>query len=184
MAPTRGCIESVFEFVAACEALPSVDAVMDAIRSAVAELGFSSFIVTGLPLLNGPLEPLVLLNCWPDGWFERYCSENYFEIDSIGQNVLATSSPFLWGRAPYRKDKALSKQMMGEAAEFGLADGFCVPIYSATGWQSAFSFAHDRKIDAGPKELAAAHLLALTAYGRLRVLLGEEPQARRTLTPR
>jgi LuxR family quorum sensing-dependent transcriptional regulator len=74
--------------------------------------------------------------------------------------------------------------MLGEAAEFGLRDGFCVPIYSATGWQSAFSFAHDRKVDAGPKELAAAHLLALTAYGRLRVLHGEEPHSRKKLTPR
>ncbi|MBD2749148.1 LuxR family transcriptional regulator [Microvirga sp. BT688] len=184
MAPNRGYIETVFGFVETWETLSDVEAVMKAISLIVAELGFSSFIVTGLPLLNRPLEPLVLLNCWPDGWFERYCSQNYFEVDPIGQNVLATSSPFLWDRAPYRRDKTLSKQMMGEAAEFGLHDGFCVPICSATGWQSAFSFAHDRKIDAGPKELAAAHLLALTAYGRLRVLIGEAPPARRRLTPR
>jgi LuxR family quorum sensing-dependent transcriptional regulator len=173
----------VFEFVETCETLTSVEAVMRAIRPIVADLGFSSFILTGLPLLNRPLEPLVLLDSWPSGWMERYSSQNYFEVDPVGQNVLATAFPFLWGDAPYRRDKALSKQMMGEAAEFGLKDGFCVPIYSATGWQSAFSFAHDRKVEAGPRELASAHLLALTAYGRLRVLHGQPP-ARRRLTPR
>ncbi len=88
------------------------------------------------------------------------------------------------GDAPYRKDKILARQMMGEAAEFGLKDGFCVPIYGATGWQSAFSFARDGQIDASPGELAAAHLLALAAYSRLRILLGANPPARRKLTPR
>lgn len=73
----------------------------------------------------------------------------------MGQNVLATSSPFRWGNAPFRVDKILSKRMMGEAIEFGLVDGFCVPIYSATGWQSAFSFASNHRLDSGPKELAA-----------------------------
>ncbi len=173
----------MFDFVETCETLTSVEAVMRAIRPIVGDLGFSSFILTGLPLLNRPLEPLVLLDSWPSGWMERYSSRNYFEVDPVGQNVLATSSPFLWGDAPYRRDKTLSRQMMGEAAEFGLRDGFCVPIHGATGWQSAFSFAHDCPIDASPGELAIAHLLALTTYGRLRILHGEELPARR-LTPR
>ncbi len=184
MIPNRSYIENVFEFAELCETLTSIEDVVNAISPVVADLAFSSFIVTGLPLLNRPLEPLVLLDSWPEGWFERYCSQNYFEVDPVGQNVLATSSPFLWGDAPCRKDKTLAKQMMGEAAEFGLTDGFCVPIYSATGWRSAFSFAHEHRVDAGPKELAAAHLLALTAHGRLRVILGEELQVKQKLTPR
>jgi LuxR family transcriptional regulator, quorum-sensing system regulator BjaR1 len=184
MAPNRGSIEKVFEFVQVCETLTSVEESLKAIRPIVGDLGFSSFILTGLPLLNRPLKPLVLLDSWPSGWMERYSSKSYFEVDPVGQNVLATSSPFLWGDAPYRRDQTLSRQMMGEAAEFGLRDGFCVPIHGETGWQSAFSFAHDRQIDASPRELAAAHLLALTAYGRLRILHGVEPYARKRLTPR
>ncbi|GEO12927.1 helix-turn-helix transcriptional regulator [Microvirga aerophila] len=184
MAPNCGSIDQVFEFVEVCETLTSFEECMHAIRPIVADLGFSSFILTGLPLLNRPLEPLVLLDSWPGGWMERYSSQNYFEVDPVGQNVLATSSPFLWGDAPNQRDESLSRPMLGEAAEFGLRDGFCVPIHGATGWQSAFSFAHDRKIDASPRELAAAHLLALTVYGRLRILHSEEPHARTRLTPR
>jgi LuxR family quorum sensing-dependent transcriptional regulator len=170
----------VFDFVETCETLTSVAAVMRAIGSIVADLGFSSFILTGLPLLNRPLEPLGLLNSWPGGWMERYSSQNYFGVDPVGQNVLATSSPFLWGDAPDRRCRSLSRQMMGEAAEFGPKDGFCVPIYGASGGPSVLSFAHDRKIDAGPRELAAAHLLPLTMYGRLRILHVEEPYARKS----
>ena len=184
MAPNRGYIDKVSEFAELCETLTSVEGVVNAINPVVADLAFSLFIMTGLPLPDRPLEPLVLLHSWPHGWFERYCSQNYFEVDPVGQNVLATSSPFLWGDAPYRKDRGLAGQMMGEAAEFGLTDGYCVPIYSATGWRSAFSFAHEHKVNAGPKELAAAHLLALTTHGRLRVILGEEPQVKQKVTPR
>jgi LuxR family quorum sensing-dependent transcriptional regulator len=184
MASSGGSIDQVFEFVEVCETLTSVEECMNAINPIVADLGFSSFILTGLPLLNQSLEPLVLLDSWPGGWLERYSSRDYFEVDPVGQNVLATSTPFLWSDAPNQRDKSLSRQMLGEAAEFGLTDGFCVPIHGATGWQSAFSFAHDRKIDASPMELAAAHLLALTTYGRLRILHGDEPYARKRLTPR
>lgn len=184
MAFRRRYIERVFDFVERCQDLTSLHAVMRELQSIIVDLGFSSFIVTGLPLPNRPLEPLVLLSSWPEGWFERYTSQHYFQIDPVGQNVFATTSPFRWGDAPYRKDKALARTMMGEAVEFGLADGFCVPIYTATGWQSAFSFASERRLDIGRKELAAAHLLALTAHGCLRALLGEESRIRRKLTPR
>jgi hypothetical protein len=120
MASSHLYIERVFDFVERCQDLTSTDAVMEELQSIVAELGFSSFIVTGLPLPNRPLEPLVLLSSWPAGWFERYTTQDYFQIDPVGQNVFATTSPFRWGDAPYRKDKDLSRTMMGEAVEFGL----------------------------------------------------------------
>jgi LuxR family quorum sensing-dependent transcriptional regulator len=182
--PKPRLYRSGFESVEVCEILTSVEECMNAIRLIVADLGFSSFILTGLPLLNRPLEPLVLLAPWPGGWMERYSPQNYFEVNPVGQNVLSTSFPFLWSDALDQRDKSLSGQMLGEGAEFGLRDGFCVPIHGATGWQSAFSFAHDGQIDASPGELVAAHLLALTAYTRLRILHGEEPHARKKLTPR
>ncbi|MGF9760753.1 helix-turn-helix domain-containing protein [Microvirga sp. 0TCS3.31] len=59
-----------------------------------------------------------------------------------------------------------------------------MPTHGATGWQSAFGFAHDGQIDASLGELVAAHLLALTAYARLRILHGDEPHARKKLTSR
>ncbi len=58
MASNRGYIETVFGFVETCETLSDVEAVMKAISLIVADLGFSSFIVTGLPLLRRPLKPL------------------------------------------------------------------------------------------------------------------------------
>ncbi|WP_230531130.1 helix-turn-helix transcriptional regulator [Microvirga roseola] len=184
MASNRGHFETVFEFVEACESLTRIDAVLAAVQSMAEPLGFSSFIITGLPLPNRPLEPLVLLNSWPAGWSKRYLSQNYFQIDPVGQHAFATSAPLRWGDAPYRKEARLAQQVMGEAVEFGLRDGVLVPIFTATGWQSAISYASGHKLDLGPKDMAAAHLLAITAHSRLRSLLSEERNLRRKLTPR
>ncbi|NIX76984.1 helix-turn-helix transcriptional regulator [Microvirga terricola] len=184
MAGGNSQADIVFEFVEACESFKSVDEVLSALRTRADDLGFAHFIVTGLPLPNRPLEPLVLLNSWPAGWFDRYISRDYFRVDPIGQQALATSTPFKWGHAAERGERVSARTMMGEAVEFGLTDGFCVPIYTATGWQSAISFASPHRLDMGPRDLAAAHLLAITAHGRLRVLLGEERLIRQRLTPR
>lgn len=184
MATNNGSFEKVFEFVETCGSLTSVDAVLVAVKSIAEQFGFSSFIITGLPLPNRPLDPLVLGNAWPVGWSERYLSQDYFHIDPVGQHAFTTSAPFRWGSVPYRKDVKRAQQMMGEAVEFGLKDGVLVPIFTATGWQSAISYASEHRLDVGPKEMAAAHLLAITAHGRLRTLLGDEHAVRQKLTPR
>ena len=176
--------ESVFRFVETCDALASVDEVLIALRTETDQLGISAFIVTGLPLPKRPLEPLVLLNAWPEGWFDRYIANDYFRIDPVGQHNFITSSPFLWAEAQRGRGAGRIRAVMGEAADFGLKDGYCVPIHSATGWQAAISFASDRFLDMSSRDLAAAHLLALTAHGRVRLLMGEADIRRFTLTPR
>ena len=176
--------ESVFRFVETCDALASVDEVLIALRTETDQLGISAFIVTGLPLPKRPLEPLVLLNAWPQGWYDRYIANDYFRIDPVGQHNFVTSSPFLWAEAQRGRRADRIRVVMGEAADFGLKDGYCVPIHSATGWQAAISFASDRSLDLSSRDLAAAHLLALTAHGRVRLLMGEADIRRFTLTPR
>ena len=141
MASNRGSTDQVFEFVEVCETLTSVEECMNAIRPIVAAL-----VLFVHPRRAPAPEPtLALLDSWPSGCMERYSSRNYFDVNPVGQNVLATSSPLLWGNAPDRRDKSLSRKMLVEAAEFGLRDRFCVPIHGATGWQSAFSFATTAK---------------------------------------
>jgi LuxR family quorum sensing-dependent transcriptional regulator len=174
-----------FDFVDAVAALQDGSSILKALKTAAGQLGFTSFIVTGLPLPNRPLEPLVLLNAWPQEWFRRYIAMDYFRRDPVSQQALVTSSPFVWREIPTAFSQAPeATQLMGEAREFGLADGFCVPIYSITGWQAGLSFASDREIDISQRERAAMHLMAITAHGRIRALHGEATPANPKLTPR
>jgi LuxR family quorum sensing-dependent transcriptional regulator len=78
-----GYADTAFAFVEQVEALRDGPAILEALKAAVGELGFSSFIVTGLPLPNRPLEPLVILNAWPQEWFARYLEKDYFRRDPV-----------------------------------------------------------------------------------------------------
>jgi LuxR family quorum sensing-dependent transcriptional regulator len=185
MARNLGCAEIAFDFVERAEDLHDAEAVLTALKRAVETLGLTSFIVTGLPLPKRSLEPLVMLHAWPAGWYERYIERDYFRRDPVAQHLLTTSNPFRWGDVPsVRSGRADTETFMGEAREFGLADGYCVPIYSITGWQAAISFGSDRALRLGPRELAALHLLAITAYGRVRALHGQSRLPAPRLTPR
>jgi LuxR family quorum sensing-dependent transcriptional regulator len=62
--------------------------------------------------------------------------------------------------------------MMNEARELGLAEGFCVPIYSVSGFQAAVSFG-GREFRRDPEFQGALHLLAIYAHGRLREMLAD-----------
>jgi LuxR family quorum sensing-dependent transcriptional regulator len=163
-----------FDFVDKVDTLRDGQSILEALKAAVGELGFSSFIITGLPLPNRPLEPLVLLNAWPTEWFDRYIRNDFFRKDPVAQQALVSSSPFVWRNvAPVFSATKTATDFMSEAKEFGLTDGFCVPLYSITGWQAALSFASDKPIDLSQRELAAMHLIAITAHGRLRALQGD-----------
>lgn len=177
--------EIAFDFVERIDDVATADEVLAALKSVVERLGFSSFIVTGLPLPNRPLEPLVVLNAWPHEWFERYTKRDYFRRDPVAQQALVTSSPFIWRDAPPVFGSAsVAVEVMGEAREFGLVDGFCVPLYGITGWQAALSFATDRAVDLSRRHLAALHLIAIAAHGRARALHGEPELPAPRLTPR
>lgn len=177
--------EIAFDFVEAVQDLSNADAVLAKLNGAAEQLGFSFFIMTGLPLPNRPLEPLVIRSAWPTGWFDRYIERDYFRLDPVGRHVLTSSLPFRWYDAPLlRGASGPAGTVMQEARAFGLTDGFCVPIHSANGWQAALSFATDAPLDLSPRELAAAHLIAVTAYGRVRLLLGGRQPAVPKLTPR
>ena len=185
MAQNLACAEIAFDFVDRAEGLHDADAVLAALKTAVERLGFTSFIVTGLPLPSRSPDPLVMLNAWPEDWFDRYIQRNYFRQDPVAQHVLTTSEPFRWSEVPpSRNSRKEAQELMGEAREFGLVDGYCVPIYSITGWQAAISFATDRPIALSRRELAATYLMAVTAHGRVRALLSPPPLPAPRLTPR
>ncbi|HEX2255769.1 MAG TPA: LuxR family transcriptional regulator [Afifellaceae bacterium] len=144
------------------------------------QFGLDHFILTGLPLPRQRLEPLVLLNGWPQGWFERYDSQDYFAVDGVGQWALRTYQPYLWNEIPddYKKT-AGSQRVNGEARAFGLMDGFLVPMYSAQHWQAVLSFASSVRCSLTERERAALHLISVYASGAVRQLLGDYPSPSR-----
>lgn len=126
--------------------------------------GYEHFIVAGVPQSAAETLPeRLLLMHWPEDWASRYIERAYVQHDPVMAHVRRTTTPFLWSEAPIDRDAALARQIMDEAASFGLAEGFCVPIHDIDGTESAASFGAPR-IDLSDEARAGLHLLAIYAH--------------------
>lgn len=176
---------AAFEFIDRLKGCVSVEAVLEDLQHEAAQVGLNHFIVTGLPMPNQPLSPLVLMNSWPEGWFERYAAEDYFQHDGVGQWALRTTEPFTWQAVPAPlMASRKSRRVMDEASDFGMADGFLVPMFSSRHWQAAVAFACSDTCDLPSKSRSALHLMSIYAVNRVRQILGDVPSPKRTLTLR
>lgn len=176
---------AAFEFIDRLKGLSRVDSVLADLQREVAKVGLDHFLVTGLPMPNQPLSPLVLMNSWPDGWFERYTEQNFFHRDGVGQWALRTTEPFAWREVPpLLMRPPIAQQVMNEASEFKMADGFVVPMFSSRHWQAAVSFASPDALELPERSRSAVHLMSIYAVNRVRQILGEVPSPERLLTTR
>lgn len=168
--------EAAWGFVDRADSLAEPAAVARQFGELAGAFGFDRFVVTNLPPPAFPLEPFMLADAWPEGWHQRYSSGRYFDRDPVGQYALLRNRPFLWREVPktlYRgRGSAL---VMGEAQEFGLVDGFCVPLIAPSGRRAVVALSARHRVDLSTQDCVALHMLALTAYARL-VALKDRPE--------
>ncbi|WP_292235364.1 LuxR family transcriptional regulator [Mesorhizobium sp.] len=119
---------------------------MSDLLETVRNLGFEHLILSGVPLGGQKLAPMVELNGWPAGWFERYVEAEHAAVDGVCIYSAKTLKPFLWSEVPGKwSDTEASRRVAGEATEFGIWSGFAVPMLSVHHWQSVLSFASSAK---------------------------------------
>ncbi|MBM6593611.1 helix-turn-helix transcriptional regulator [Microvirga pudoricolor] len=181
---TSDPVEAAFEFIETCETFETAEEILLGLRWVTEPFGLTSFIVSGLPALNRPVEPLVLLSAWPREWFLRYVSQNYIKDDPVAQLALVDSSPFRWSKALTAAGGRAAETLLGEAREFGLRDGYCVPLYTATGWQAVVSFASATPIHLTSRQQTILNFLAVTVHRRLKTIVGAPPVKAGRLTAR
>jgi len=161
----------------------SVDDVVDLLSSALETFGFSAFLVTGLPSVQENLDDHVLFNAWPRDWYHLYLREGFYKHDPMAAYSRQTIAPFRWRDVAYPRDDLQAQRVMNRAADFGLRDGFSVPIYGARGEQACVTMAGE-DLDLAGQNGPAVHLLALYAHATLRDLIRPIRRDRRHLSER
>ncbi len=109
------------DFVDASEAAPTVGDVLKLFELEISQIGFSSYIMAGIPTPGVTLNELTLVNGWPKGWLELYTAEDYLYADPIPAHCSKTVNPFEWSEAtfdPQREPGALT--VMQRAHDFQL----------------------------------------------------------------
>ncbi|AZO08385.1 MULTISPECIES: LuxR family transcriptional regulator [unclassified Mesorhizobium] len=136
----------VFDFVERCRKHTATGPLLSDLLETVRNLGFEHLILSGVPLGGQKLAPMVELNGWPAGWFERYVEAEHAAVDGVCIYSAKTLKPFLWSEVPGKwSDTEASRRVAGEATEFGIWSGFAVPMLSVHHWQSVLSFASSAK---------------------------------------
>lgn len=65
-------LKVAFDLIDDLDRLTEVDSVMHRVSATLADFGYTSFLITGVPEPPQRLEPYILLNGWPKGWTEHY----------------------------------------------------------------------------------------------------------------
>lgn len=162
-----------FEAIADLRQATTTAQVLATLDGVSSYFGIENFCISGVPLPNETLAPYVMLSGWPPDWLDRYNRNNYVHIDPVIAKLKTTTDAFEWSEAPYdRAPASPAARMMNEAAEFGLAQGLCVPVYSTSGFQAVVTFG-GRHVAFTPDSKAALHLVGLYAHSCLRELLSQ-----------
>lgn len=117
-------------FIGLCEnGKPSFDLLAGAFRKAVGELGFRYFaFCSHVDPLNPPPHAIILHN-YPTEWIRHFSVSKYYAIHPIWKRAERTVCPFFWDDAFERQQiSARQRMILSEAAAFGLAHGYTVPI--------------------------------------------------------
>ncbi|MDR6874236.1 LuxR family quorum sensing-dependent transcriptional regulator [Bosea sp. BE125] len=154
------------DFIDVLTRLNDPQTIITSLRDKLASFGFHAFLITGLPETGDRIAPLVLLNGWPDGWFELYVRQNYADDDPIAAHCKTTINPFVWDEV-YRQEVASARQqeIMRRASDFKMIHGFCVPIHNEDGFKAVVTMAGD-KPDLSRPSRSAIHLMSLYAHAK------------------
>ena len=135
-----------FGFIERCGVHSTPKDLLDDLSETVKAFGFEHLILSGVPLGGQKLAPMVELNGWPAGWFERYIDQEHAAVDGVCIWSAKSRHPFFWSDVPERwSGTDGSKRVANEATEFGIRSGFAVPMLSLEHWQSVLSFASPLK---------------------------------------
>jgi LuxR family quorum sensing-dependent transcriptional regulator len=164
--------QEVFEFIERLDRLSTIDAVMHATERMLGQYGFEHFSFSGVPYNGDSMPGIVIAHRIPAELFKLYVERRYADVDPSMRHLKRTTEPFKWCDVPYNPEREPeAAELMTLVADFGLSQGFFVPIPSPAG-------TYGNVWMAGPKnELTtqtkpALHLIALYAFDRVHRLFG------------
>jgi LuxR family quorum sensing-dependent transcriptional regulator len=159
-----------FDFIEKVGAATTVDEVYDLLAVELRNFGFTDFIITDMPPPSLRLETHLIVNGWSKPWFDRYVEQGFYRHDPMAKHTRETTLPFFWHEIEVsREHRPEARRVMDEASEFGLKDGFSVPIFGPEGDQSCVTMGGE-KLSIPPRARQAIYIISLFAHQRARAL--------------
>lgn len=176
----RRAVIEIFDQFELIDQAKTAQSIVDTFCACLRRQGFSSCLITFLP---GPHNKSwyreIIVDAWPDGWFECYQTREHYRHDPCAKRSRQTGDPFLWSEVAAGSIPGPANLVMQEAAAFGLRQGICVPIYSPFETPAVVSVAGEF-LDIPPSTI---HVVAALARQAFRALLSACAVDRRESSP-
>ena len=114
-----------FDLIDELERFRTPDEMIRRMSSALAQFGFSGFLISTTPDLRAASQRQTFFDGWPDNFNDHYIQNEFYKDDPVVAMCLRATDPFEWSEAPYDpKESPRAKEVMATAADFGLKNGF------------------------------------------------------------
>lgn len=128
-------------FIEEIKEIKSIETLSSLFSNGIKEYGYDNFVL-GTLKKNRTFKPKCLdIRNFPLEWVRRYFKKGYQNIDPILENGLKQSTPFKWSEALMMLPNLSERQnkLMEEALDFGLNNGFAIPIINSNGEKNLMS---------------------------------------------
>jgi LuxR family quorum sensing-dependent transcriptional regulator len=177
-------VQEAFEFIDRLDRLSTIGAVMEATERVLGRYGFTQFSFSGVPNNSDSMPGIVMAHRIPAELFKLYVDRRYADIDPCMQHLRRTTEPFRWLDVSHNSEREPKEaELAALVADFGLSQGFFVPIPSPAGTFGNVWMAGS-KPELRRETKAALHLIALYAFDQVHRLVGSLPCQRPQLTSR
>jgi LuxR family transcriptional regulator, quorum-sensing system regulator BjaR1 len=177
--------QEAFQFIDELDSLSTADAVADAMKRATARFGFEGLFIgghKGHPSLS--FNEIMLATKCPPELQAIYHSRGYIHEDPIFKSCVRSSQPFAFHTSNYGpEDGPRAPEIMSLLEDFGITQGFIIPIHGPDGYEGAVGMVGDQ-LDLSGETKPGIHLMAVYAVDRLRELVLDGFDSRATLTAR
>ncbi|WP_440210807.1 LuxR family transcriptional regulator [Bradyrhizobium elkanii] len=121
-----------------------VNAFAETMAVTATALELNCFAYLALPRQHGR-QPLII-STYPSSWVAHYVRSHYERLDPVVMLALKNPEPFRWGLdLSLGQITPAQQNFLNEASEFGIRQGFTVPIHDGHGPVAALTFATDQK---------------------------------------
>lgn len=180
---------STWEVISLIEQAADEGALKDCLINIAKSYGFASVfggIVPpgGMRNSKAEIQARAVVQYFPDGWAARYLDQNYLPRDPIVGRLQKDRNAFSWSES-YKScpEPDNVRAVGGEAADFGLVEGFVIPITTLDQRIAALSFGGARD-DLSNRDRSALTFLANFAIGHWLYLRCPRPKRNKALSPR
>lgn len=171
-------MKTALDFIEGIKHESSMERTLKSLRDLGSQYGFDSFLLTGVPNPGRRMDGYIMLSGWNQTWLEHYLKNDYVQVDPVARRLRGAAEPFVWSEAiaAMKEIRPEEQRVMDEAAELGMRDGFCVPVYDLDGRQSVLSMAA-HKVDLDEADRGMLHLVGIYVQNRVRELITLQPAA-------